>query len=510
MIPRTSMRKALADPSLLGDVLVGASWRPWRTLLIAAMGEELTDDERVLFKQLTGGRECEPGKLIEEFIGVIGRRGGKSHAIAALGTYIAGLCEHPSLVRGERGICLIIAQDQKTADIVLDRITANFEGSPILRQLIEARNARELRLGNGITIEVRAADFRNLRGPTYICVIADEVAFWFNEGSSNPDDEILNAVRPGLATTRGPLFIISSPYARRGVLWEAYRKHFGKSGDPLILVVQGTSREFNPTLPQSVVDRALERDPVANRAEYLAEFRTDLEAFVSIEVVNACVSKGVYERPPEPGTIHHGFVDPSGGSRDAMTLCVGHYHYGSKKVIIDCLREVTPPLSPEAAVADFARTLKNYRVHRVSGDHYAGIWPVELFGRHNVVYEQNAAPKSDLYRDFLPLLNSKRVDLLDHPKCVSQLIGLERRTARGGRDSIDHAPGAHDDLANAVAGLAAINSKFGNYDVSFSGFQPDATATPANRTSSSHVIGELRSAIAGGYGWGAPSGRRWI
>jgi len=28
----------------------------------------------------------------------------------------------------------------------------------------------------------------------------------------------------------------------------------------------------------------------------------------------------------------------------------------------------------------------------------------------------------------------------------------ERRTTRGGRDSIDHLPGAHDDLANAVAG----------------------------------------------------------
>jgi len=29
---------------------------------------------------------------------------------------------------------------------------------------------------------------------------------------------------------------------------------------------------------------------------------------------------------------------------------------------------------------------------------------------------------------------------------------LERRTAQGGRDSIDHPPGAHDDLANAAAG----------------------------------------------------------
>jgi hypothetical protein len=35
---------------------------------------------------------------------------------------------------------------------------------------------------------------------------------------------------------------------------------------------------------------------------------------------------------------------------------------------------------------------------------------------------------------------------------VMQLTSLERRTSRGGRDSIDHAPGSHDDIANAVAG----------------------------------------------------------
>ena len=34
-----------------------------------------------------------------------------------------------------------------------------------------------------------------------------------------------------------------------------------------------------------------------------------------------------------------------------------------------------------------------------------------------------------------------------------QLVGLERRTARSGRDTVDHTPGGHDDLANVVAGV---------------------------------------------------------
>ena len=68
-------------------------------------------------------------------------------------------------------------------------------------------------------------------------------------------------------------------------------------------------------------------------------------------------------------------------------------------------------------------------------------------------------PKSDLYRDLLPLINSRAVGLLEHDKMVTQLSSLERRTSRGGRDSIDHAPGAHDDIANAVAGAVATAFK---------------------------------------------------
>jgi hypothetical protein len=144
VIPQITLRKALADKLLLSSVLEGQSWHQWKTLLTAVMGEALTDDERAVFKELTG-REREPGVSVEEFVGVIGRRGGKSRAISVLATYVAGLCEHPALVPGERGVLLVIAPDQKQADIVLDYIEANFRGSKILNQLVEARTARELR-----------------------------------------------------------------------------------------------------------------------------------------------------------------------------------------------------------------------------------------------------------------------------------------------------------------------------------------------------------------------------
>jgi hypothetical protein len=81
----------------------------------------------------------------------------------------------------------------------------------------------------------------------------------------------------------------------------------------------------------------------------------------------------------------------------------------------------------------------------------------EQFRRAGVVYRVADKPKSDLYRDFLPAVNSRQVELLDHPRLLAQLASLERRTAHGGGGSIDHPPGGHDDLANAAALVRAAD-----------------------------------------------------
>jgi hypothetical protein len=145
------------------------------------------------------------------------------------------------------------------------------------------------------------------------------------------------------------------------------------------------------------------------------------------------------------------FVDPSGGGADRMTLAIGHAQDG--RAVLDCVRERRPPFSPEDVVKEFAAMCKSYRVSRVRGDRYAGEWPRERFQTHGIIYDPAEQAKSDLYRDLLPGVNSSTVELLDAPRLVTQLVNLERRTARGGRDTIDHGPQGQDDLANAVAGV---------------------------------------------------------
>lgn len=448
------MREALADPQLLGGALPGDSWLAWRTLLIAAMGEALTDEERALYTTLTG-RDVEPLEPVEELWGIVGRRGGKTRAAGTVAAYVGTLCDHTGvLAPGERGMIPILAASTVQADRAFQQALGVLEHSPVLRDHVESATSDMVRLDTRIDIQVRPANFRTVRGITAVAAIADEVAFWLVEGTSNPDAEILNALRPALATTEGPLVVISSPYAKRGELYGAFRRHYGPDGHPLVLVAKGPSRTFNPTLKQSVIDRAYERDAAVASAEYGGEFRNDVEQFVDRETVEACVMSGVRERPAAAGVTYRAFVDPSGGSNDSMTLAIGHEE--GQRVVLDCLRERKAPFSPEAVVEDFAETLKAYGVSRVTGDRYAGEWPREAFRKLGIAYDLAELVRSDLYRDLLPRLNSGSVDLLDSVPLVDQIVNLERKVSRGGRESIDHPPHGHDDLANAVAGLASL------------------------------------------------------
>ena len=341
MRSRISMRDALADPELFGNIMQGDSWYGWRVLLIAAAGETLTDDERIEFKRLTG-RAREPGRRCSELICMFGRRAGKSTAMVVFDIWNCALCDHSDVLAiGETGIALLISRDQRIARMLLDRTYEIMVASEPLRSMIINKTANSIELDNHCSIEVRPCSYRTLRGPTYISVVCDELAFWFTDANfANPDSEVLTAVKPGLLTTKGPVLMVSSAYAKSGVLYNYYKKYFGPNGPDDIVVAFGTSRDMNPSLSQAEIDRAIERDPVANRAEYLSEWRDDAEGFIGREVVERCV-RDYIELPPQPSITYRCFIDPASGIEggDSFAITIGH-KVGTRRVIIDAIREV--------------------------------------------------------------------------------------------------------------------------------------------------------------------------
>ena len=451
--------EALDDPNLLGAGFREAgSWTHWRVALAALFGLPMTAATAAVFGEHTG-RASPPREPVREAWFIVGRRGGKSRMAAAVAVYLACFRDYRAVLAPRRaGHARRHRRRPPAGPQCLPVRGGLLDGSPMLARLIERRTADAIDLTNGVTIEVHTASFRSVRGYTVVGAVLDEVAFWRSEDSANPDREIVEALRPAMATVPGALLVaISSPYARRGVLWDAYRRHYRQDGD--VLVWQAPTQTMNPAVPARVIADAYAADAAVAVAEYGAEFRSDLEAFVPREVVDACTITGRHSLSPQAHVAYTAFVDPSGGSADSFTLAIAHragHGEDQDEVVIDAVEERRAPCNPADVVAEFSVLLRAYEITRVTGDRYAGEWPREAFRRQGITYDPADRPKSDLYTDLLPRLTSRRVALLNHPRLSAQLCALERRTGRSGRDTIDHPPGGHDDLANAVAGVVVL------------------------------------------------------
>jgi hypothetical protein len=465
-VPSLSLVDALDDDGLFGGQFADASWWPWRVVLAALEGRSLDAQGLDLYRRCTG-RQQPPTEPMRELVAIVGRRGGKSRIGALLAIEAACLRDWtPYLAPGEVATIAVIAADRSQARTTFGYIAGLLDAVPMLAQRVTRRRAHAIELGRRVRIEVTTASARTTRGYTFAAVICDELAFWRSETSVEPDVEVLAAVRPGMTTLPGSRMVcISSPYARRGALWQAFKEHYAKDGDP-VLVWKANSLMMNPGMDQAAVDAAYQRDPASASAEYGAEFRTDVEQFITREALDAVVVPGRQAVPPVSGTVYTAFVDPSGGAQDAMSLAIAHAERqdGHLVAVLDLVTARTPPFSPESVVKEFSKVLKAYGVGALTGDRYSGEWCREVFARYGIVYMVSEQTKSQLYGEWLPLVTSQLVALLDHPKLVQEALGLERRTARGGRDSIDHGPHGHDDLLNAAAGALVLAAQRGAGD----------------------------------------------
>lgn len=265
---------------------------------------------------------------------------------------------------------------------------------------------------------------------------------------------------PGMATVPGAMLLCaSSPHARKGALWDAYHRHYGKDGDN-VLVWQAATRDMNAVVPQSYIDEHMAADPARAAAEYMAVFRTDLESYISRDVVEAAVIRGRHELPYDPAYHYTAFTDPNGGGSDAFGLGIAHvvpHPDGGVHLVLDLARERYG--KPFDIAKEYAAVIRAYGISRVRGDNYAHDWPREPFVNAGIEYLRCDRNKSDLYRDFLPLMSSGRVELLDNDRLIAQLCGLERHVGPSGKDQITHPDKGHDDLINAAAGALIYASR---------------------------------------------------
>jgi hypothetical protein len=431
-----------------------ASWDPWRCFLRVLFGLALTAADLGLFHEATGRSAAFTGP-VSEIWALCGRRSGKSRILALIAVCLAAFRDYrPYLAPGERAVIMILAVDKDQGQTIFGYIRALLLETPMLAPLIERETADTIDLTNSVSIEVHVSSYKSVRGRTLAAALCDEVSFWRSEDSRNPAAAVLAALRPGLSTIpHAPLLLATSTYAQEGAVYEAFIRHHGHDDSP-VCVWRAPTLTMNPSFSKQVVTDAMAADSQSASAEYGSEFLTDLRAFLDEAVIQDALDHGCHERAATQRHAYTCFVDPSGGRRDSFTCGVAHR--SGELMFLDLVREFRPPLDPAVVVAEIAKTVKPYGITTVTGDAYAGEWPVSVFRQHGLKYLTSERPRSEIYLETGPLLAQGRIRLIDNPRLTSQLRQLERRSSPSGRDRVDHGPGGFDDVANAAMGALSI------------------------------------------------------
>jgi hypothetical protein len=431
------------------------SWDTWWAVLLGAFGETLTPAEAAAYEQFTA-RKPKRNASYRTIAAFIGRRAGKDCAAAIIVTFLA-LCREWKVARGETPVVVLLAVDRKQANVAFDYITGLLDAVPEFAALIDSATKDEISLRNGVVIQVATADQASLRGRTVVAAICDEYSFWME----NDAVEVPRSLRPAMITQpNAKLIIISSIYGSYGPAFEVFRE-WGTE-DERRLVIRGTTRDFNPTVPQAEIDLELQADPLGAAAEYLTIPRSDVARFIDstlLDPLTRASPRDVPYTPVSPQGAQYDYragLDVSGGRGDATAAAVARLD--GERVMICAVRHWPAPHDPLEVARRVASFLKEYGITSAVADQYgAGI--VESVyreaGVHLIAAEQS---RSDTYLAMLPLLTTGRMEIPDDPTLRRELIALERRPGRS-KDVIDHPRHGHDDVANACALSAVCVSK---------------------------------------------------
>src|SRR5207302_1597822 len=145
---------------------------------------------------------------------------------------------------------------------------------------------------------------------------------------------------------------ISSPYARRGVLWDKaaqsplYKKDYVEAGQRIVYWRAATWEMRPDTDPDFLAYLEDERkaDPASFDSEYGAEFRRDIEAFTSLEQVEAVTVTGRVFLPYDAKMSHLAFIDTAGGGgQDSVAVCITRRE--NEHAVVCRVVEWRPPFS---------------------------------------------------------------------------------------------------------------------------------------------------------------------
>lgn len=396
-------------------------------------------------------------------------RSGKSTICALLVVFYAVWGEWEKYVsKGEQPKIFVVSCNKEQAKIIIGYVKAILHLTLFLKSMIKKSLSESIELKNGIEIVVKPASWRSTRGFTVGLLIMEEIAFWrFEPESAIRDKEIYTAIKPAMTTIKNSLIIgISTPFARQGLLWKKFEKHHGNPGP--VLVWTAPTWLMNKTVTEEELrkEHFEELGPAEFGAEFEAKFREDIEGYLPLEIIDRAIVKGRMFNPPDVEVDEYfAFCDPServhkGG--DSMTFAIAHPKIEEdteKRIcVLDYLMEARPPFDNNEVIREIMMICKQYNVYEITQDRHAIGWISADLEPHEIRVDPSDKTKSEIYEYFTVLMNKDEVELLDHPRLKSQIVGLQRILKSGGLVKIDHYRGGKDDCINAAAGSLVLCS----------------------------------------------------
>ena len=418
-------------------------------------GLPLDSQELEIYCRATGRETYVPQEQSELTV-IAGRQGGKTSRIGALIGLYEAFRDH-GLPPGERACVLVIAPVVQQARIAFKFLKKFIEASPILEQKVLNIRKDEIELRNGVSIVCRPCSYITIRGVPVICAICDEMAFWrHEETAANPEQEVIDAIRPAMATVRHTKLIkVSTPYRKEGILWWEFQQR-GELDHP---VWQLSTEEMNPAVSKTFLDKAQRSNEETFRREHLAEFTDSVLGWISPEILEQCIMRGHREMPRVFDATYVAAIDPAFRSSDFGFAIAHRSRNGS--ITIDHVAKWTGtknvPLSAKLVCESVAETLRRYGINSIVGDQFC--FPVlrQHFDTLGVFYREftfGAHTRASLFGNLRQLMGQQKIAIVDEPELLRQLRSLEEvRTASGQVDI--RTPRGKDDLAIVVA-LAAF------------------------------------------------------
>lgn len=462
--------------------------------LRALYGLEMPPELDAVWRELTG-REPAPGVIrqlfdgirrkkkpvdaytpaqIAELLLVCGRRGGKTtHIAAPVAAYELCCVAHPIPPR-EKGYYLLLAPVEHQARQLFDNVVALIRSSKTFSDLIPA-NARIRRSANETEVElsgtnkilrVVAGNPRTIRGGIVIGAVLDEAAWFIDDSGVNNLQDILEALRPSLATVPdGKLLLGTTPRDKSGPVWEMFEKRRDPEHQD-VLVIQGSTRLMNPAIPEKFLkDQKRKHGAKYFAREFEAQFDEGIaNALLDPKAVDRAVVRSFQEIPPNPKMIYSLGLDPSNVG-DPFAYAIAHPSNRGNLITVSLVRAFETaagrPHDTRKIMGEIASVGSKYGVAFAACDQisfaFVSSEVQETLGIE-VTREITGGDKAlPLFRKFQELLSAGKILLPDDPRLIGELKRLTERVQ--GRHTTIEARG-HDD--RAIACVLAVWTAYKN------------------------------------------------